>query len=177
MKVPLEIRTHADRHAGSNGASQAILDAACLTRCLLKYKSPSNVPQALKDYQDDRLPATARIVMANRGNGPDHVMQVAYERAPNGFKHINDVIPQAELEAIGSGYKAIAGFEIDKVNALGEQSEGMAEKLGLRSPKAWTKDVGSPPAPNGKQPNAMNGSAKGAPGTAAGLNGSLLADP
>lgn len=71
--------------------------------------------------------------MANRGNGPDHVLQIAYERAPEGFKHINDIIPQKELEGIGLAYKAIAGFEVDKVNDLALKSEGTAETLGLTS--------------------------------------------
>ncbi|PIA96286.1 hypothetical protein CB0940_10739 [Cercospora beticola] len=125
---------------GSNGASQAILDAASLTSHLLSWRSGkiADIPAALKAYQDERLPITAKIIMANRGNGPDHVMQVAYERAPDGFKHINDIIPQDELEGIGLAYKAIAGFEIEKVNEAAVQTEGTAEKLGLTPPKAWT---------------------------------------
>ncbi|EGP86545.1 unnamed protein product [Zymoseptoria tritici ST99CH_1A5] len=120
---------------GSNGASQAILDAACLTQCLLKWQSGeiASIPAALQAYQDERLPVTAKIVMANRGNGPDHVLQIAHERAPEGFKHVNDIIPQKELEDIGLAYKAIAGFEVDKVNALASQSEGTAERLGLNN--------------------------------------------
>ena len=78
--------------------------------------------------------------MANRGNGPDQVLQVAYERAPDGFKHINDIIPQQELEDIGSAYKTVAGFQMDSVNVMAEKSVGTAEKLGLKSPKAWTVD-------------------------------------
>lgn len=124
---------------GSNGASQAILDAACLTRSLLKCSSSAAIPVALKEYQDERLSITAKIVMANRGNGPDHVMELAHQRAPNGFKDINDIIPQDELDNIGLAYKAIAGFEVDKVNELATKSEGTAEKLGLPSPKAWTE--------------------------------------
>ena len=120
---------------GSNGASQAILDAECLTSMLLSY--PLDIPAALKAYQDIRLPLTAKIVMANRGNGPDHVMQVTYERAPNGFAHINDVIDQDELEEIGRAYKAIAGFEIHRVNTKAKETEGTAERLQLSSPKAW----------------------------------------
>lgn len=119
---------------GSNGASQAILDSASLTKHLLKWGTNAT---ALKAYQDEGLPATAKIVQANRGNGPDHVLQIAYERAPDGFKHINDVIPQAELEGIGSAYKMIAGFEVEKVNELAKESEGTAERLGLRSPRGW----------------------------------------
>ncbi|KAK5080880.1 hypothetical protein LTR05_008196 [Lithohypha guttulata] len=126
---------------GSNGASQAILDAASLTKCLLTCTSLADIPGALHQYQNDRLPVTAKIVMANRGNGPDHVMQLAYERAPDGFKHINDIIPQQELESIGLAYKAIAGFEVEKVNDLAKRSEGTAEKLGLQSPQAWTLDT------------------------------------
>lgn len=124
---------------GSNGASQAILDSACLAKFLDQCKSSADIPAALKRYQDERLPITAKIVMANRANGPDHVMQVAYERAPNGFKHINDIIPQEELEGIGLAYKAIAGFEVEKVNDLAKKSEGTAEKHGLQSPKAWVQ--------------------------------------
>ncbi|KAI5364269.1 putative FAD-binding domain, FAD/NAD(P)-binding domain superfamily [Septoria linicola] len=137
---------------GSNGASQAILDAASLTRHLLALRAGQlpDVPAALQAYQDERLPVTAKIVIANRGNGPDHVMQVAYERAPDGFKHINDIIPQDELEGIGSAYKKIAGFEIDKVNEAAIQTEGVAEKLGLHSPKAWTSDAVLTNGANGK---------------------------
>lgn len=123
---------------GSNGASQAILDAACLTRCLLACKSLTDIPAGLKEYQDERLSVTAKIVMANRGNGPDHVMELTHQRAPEGFKHINDIIPQDELDGIGLAYKAIAGFEVDKVNDLAAKSEGTAEKRGLTSPEAWT---------------------------------------
>lgn len=129
---------------GSNGASQAILDAACLTTCLLKWQTGdiATIPAALQAYQTERLPVTAKIVMANRGNGPDHVLQIAHERAPNGFKHINDIIPQKELEDIGLAYKAIAGFEVERVNDLATKSEGTAEKLGLTSMKKATNGSG-----------------------------------
>ena len=64
-------------------------------------------------------------------------MQLAHERAPDGFAHINDVIDQDELEDIGKAYKAIAGFEIDRVNAKAKETAGTAERLGLNSPKPW----------------------------------------
>ena len=75
--------------------------------------------------------------MANRANGPDHVMQVAHERAPEGFKNIHDVIPKEELEGIGSGYRKLVGTEMEKVNEAAKKSEGTAERLGLKPPKAW----------------------------------------
>ena len=43
-------------------------------------------------------------------------MHLAETRAPQGFKHIHDVISQAELEAISSRYKQLAGFSRDQVN-------------------------------------------------------------
>jgi len=93
---------------GSNGASQAILDAACLTRMLLSHPDPA---AAFAAYDEERRPKTSAIVLANRNNGPEQVMQIAEERAPQGFTNISDVIPNSELEAIAQRYKQIAGFD------------------------------------------------------------------
>lgn len=98
---------------GSNGASQAILDAECLVESLV---SESNEMKALATYESIRRPATAQIVFANRGNGPDQVMQIAEERAPDGFEDIEAVIPRAELESIAARYKQTAGFTREQVN-------------------------------------------------------------
>ena len=98
---------------GSNGASQAILDTESLGAALVEEPS---VAHALARYEAERREATGKIILANRGNGPDQVMQLAQERAPNGFKHVNDVIPQAELEAISARYKQTAGFAKAQVN-------------------------------------------------------------
>ena len=98
---------------GSNGASQAILDAEELARQLDGHES---VESALQAYDDIRRPATAAIVLANRRGGPDRVLQLTEERAPNGFRHIEDVIPRAELEAIALSYKQTAGFDRETVN-------------------------------------------------------------
>lgn len=96
---------------GSNGASQAVLDAACLTRCLTA--AGADVVSGLRAYEAERLPATAAIVRANRGNGPEQVMQLAHERAPDGFADVDEVIPLAEREAIAAQYKQVAGFAKD----------------------------------------------------------------
>jgi hypothetical protein len=44
------------------------------------------------------------------------VLQLAEERAPEGFRDIGDVIPVWELEEIASRYKQTAGFDRDTVN-------------------------------------------------------------
>ena len=92
---------------GSNGASQAILDAAAVATALVEHPEPT---VALRAYESVRRPATARIVLANRQHGPERVLDLAEERAPGGFTHVNDVFAEGELEGISAQYKQIAGF-------------------------------------------------------------------
>lgn len=117
---------------GSNGATQAILDAVALSEAL---QSNSNVVEALKKYQDLRLPPTAKICIANRGNGPDHVLELAHQKCPDGFENIDDVISKEEVESVGRAYKMLAGFDIETVNKKAKESEGVAKKRGLKSPQ------------------------------------------
>ncbi len=101
---------------GSNGASQGILDARVLTRELLRHGVGA---AALEAYEAERRPATARIVLANRGNGPEQVMQMVQERAPEGFGRIEDVLSAVELEGAAAGYKRLAGFDVGELNGRG----------------------------------------------------------
>jgi len=101
---------------GSNGATQAILDARALAD-EIAGSTAAGLPAALERYEADRLPKTANIVRANRAQGPDHVLQVFEERAPEGFANVHDVASQAELEEIAAGYKKIVGLDIETVNA------------------------------------------------------------
>jgi 2-polyprenyl-6-methoxyphenol hydroxylase-like FAD-dependent oxidoreductase len=98
---------------GSNGASQAILDAESLAD---KLAATDDVVAALQAYDDERRPATASIVLMNRADGPEQVMQLAEERAPDGFADVHDIIPRQELEDIAARYKQIAGFSVEQVN-------------------------------------------------------------
>jgi 2-polyprenyl-6-methoxyphenol hydroxylase-like FAD-dependent oxidoreductase len=90
----------------SNGASQAILDAETLAAALAETDDPV---AALHRYESVRLPATARIIEMNRQQGPDVILDIVRERAPQGFERIDDIVPLAELEAIVGRYKAAAG--------------------------------------------------------------------
>jgi 2-polyprenyl-6-methoxyphenol hydroxylase-like FAD-dependent oxidoreductase len=98
---------------GSNGASQAILDAEALANSLQAHPPED----ALLEYEEARRPPTSKIVLLNRQNGPEQVMQIAEERAPHGFNHVHDVISQAELEEIAARYKQTARFAVSQVNA------------------------------------------------------------
>lgn len=99
---------------GSNGASQAILDA----RALADHLTDANDPQAaLQAYEAERLPATKAIVLANRKGGPEGVIDLVEERAPGGFSNINDVATPEELRAHVGDYQHIAGYSQAQVNS------------------------------------------------------------
>jgi 2-polyprenyl-6-methoxyphenol hydroxylase-like FAD-dependent oxidoreductase len=100
---------------GSNGASQAILDAAALAASLTENSDPV---VALRAYAAERMEKTARIVLSNRGQGPEIVMQMVEDRAPGGFRNLSDVISREELEEMANRYKAVAGFDRDRLNSL-----------------------------------------------------------
>lgn len=82
---------------GSNGASQAILDARCLADWLAKAEHPM---QALWRYERERLPKTAAIVRANRDGGPEQVIDEVEKLAPEGFKNVNDVLSHSKRAAV-----------------------------------------------------------------------------
>src|SRR3954468_4147218 len=99
---------------GSNGASQAILDARCLADRLASAESPM---AALSAYEAERLPTTAEIVRSNRKGGPEGVIDAVEALAPEGFADIEAVLPYAEREAIVRGYAQKAGFAKEQVKA------------------------------------------------------------
>ncbi|MCG7505592.1 flavin-dependent oxidoreductase [Mesorhizobium retamae] len=98
---------------GSNGASQAVLDATCLARHL---SSVASVQDALSAYDVERRTATSEIVLANRKGGPEGVIDMIEKRAPDGFDDIERVASYEERKAIVRGYATMAGFSRDQVN-------------------------------------------------------------
>jgi 5-methylphenazine-1-carboxylate 1-monooxygenase len=99
---------------GSNGASQAILDARALADRLVSAEHPAH---ALWAYEQERLPPTAQIVRMNRTGGPEGVIDAVEARAPDGFSNIDAVLSYEERKAIVRGYAATAGFAREQVNA------------------------------------------------------------
>jgi 2-polyprenyl-6-methoxyphenol hydroxylase-like FAD-dependent oxidoreductase len=98
---------------GSNGSSQAIIDGRVLAYGL----ATRPIDDALAFYEGERLPKTRELQRVNRAMGPERVMQLARERAPEGFDDIEQVIPRSELEEIASNYKRVAGFEPSVLNS------------------------------------------------------------
>lgn len=92
---------------GSNGASQAIIDARVLADALTRAEHPM---QALAEYDAERLPKTAEIVRANREGGPEGVIDAVERLAPAGFDDVERVMSHADREAIVRGYAKNAGY-------------------------------------------------------------------
>ena len=99
---------------GSNGASQAIVDARVMGAKFLDYGVTA---EALQAFQDELIEPMSALVLRNRGNGPVGILGLVDERCGGVFEDIDDVIPRAEVESFMANYKAAAGFAIDELNA------------------------------------------------------------
>lgn len=105
---------HPTYPVGSNGASQAILDARTLGAKLLEHGLSA---QALTAYEHAVRPVVNKVVLANRGSGPDAIMQVVEDRCGGVFERIEDVISRRELADHAEKYKKLAGLNIEALNA------------------------------------------------------------
>ncbi len=99
---------------GSNGASQAIVDARVLGAALLEHGVG---PDALRPTTASCAPTISALVLRNRGAGPFGLLNLLDERCGGVFDDIEQVIPAAEREAFMARYKAAAGFAIETLNA------------------------------------------------------------
>ena len=99
---------------GSNGASQAIVDARLVGSMFLNHGINS---KALEAFEAIVRPQMSKVVMANRsGGGPDGVMQMVEDRCGGSFVNIEEVISHEELANHAASYKKMAGFAITELN-------------------------------------------------------------
>lgn len=99
---------------GSNGASQAIIDARTLAYSL---GTVADLDAALASYEDARRPLTGSVIESNRSLLAVKAMELAEERAPGGFERPEDVFAPGELEEISREFKRVAGFDPEELNA------------------------------------------------------------
>ena len=100
---------------GSNGASQAIVDARVLGAAhagARRGRRPRCRPTTSKLCAD-----ISALVLRNRGAGPFGLLGLVDERCGGVFDNIDEVIPAAERDAFMARYKAAAGFAIETLNA------------------------------------------------------------
>ena len=104
---------HPMQPVGAQAGSQAVVDGRVLAASLLSHSDPV---EALTHYQDRRVAAMNDMIIRNRSLGLETVLQIAAERAPNGFADISDVLSREELESTAAGFKKAAGFDVETVN-------------------------------------------------------------
>jgi 5-methylphenazine-1-carboxylate 1-monooxygenase len=54
------------------------------------------------------------VVASNRVGGPERVIDLIANRAPDGFAQIEDIATEAELAGIVRGYAQLAGFSVQR---------------------------------------------------------------
>ena len=104
---------HAMYPTGSNGGSQAIVDARILGAAMVEH---GVTRQALAAFDDRLCEPISRLVLRNRGAGPFGLLNIVDERCGGTFDNIDDVIPPRERAEFMAGYKAAAGFAIETLN-------------------------------------------------------------
>lgn len=104
---------HAMYPTGSNGASQAIVDARVIGAAILSH---GVTPEALTSYDDQLCAKVSELVLRNRSAGPFGLLNILNERCGGVFDDIETVFPQEERNAFMGKYKAAAGFAMDVLN-------------------------------------------------------------
>jgi 2-polyprenyl-6-methoxyphenol hydroxylase-like FAD-dependent oxidoreductase len=99
---------------GSNGASQAIVDARVLGATMLEH---GVTREALRAYDAKLCPEISPLILRNRGAGPFGLLNLLDDRCGGVFDKIDDVIPKAERDEFMHRYKVAAGFAAEKLNA------------------------------------------------------------
>ncbi|MGC1505262.1 MAG: flavin-dependent oxidoreductase [Sulfitobacter sp.] len=105
---------HAMYPTGSNGASQAIVDARVIGAQMLIHGVS---PAALAAYDEQLCSPISALVLRNRGAGPFGMLNLIDERCGGVFEDIEAVLPVTERMEFMANYKAAAGFAINSLNA------------------------------------------------------------
>jgi 2-polyprenyl-6-methoxyphenol hydroxylase-like FAD-dependent oxidoreductase len=107
---------HAMYPFGSNGASQAILDARVLA---WQLATQPDIDAALAAYQAERLPVASAVQLANRRQANDVMAKVSAMVRQDAHAGA-----QAELKEVEARYKRLAGFDAETLNARASWSVG-----------------------------------------------------
>ncbi|MGH1575808.1 flavin-dependent oxidoreductase [Planktotalea sp.] len=99
---------------GSNGASQAIVDARVLASKFLQHGLSAT---ALRAFDTQLCGPISELVLRNRGAGPFGMLNTLDERCGGVFDDIETVFPAKERLAFMKSYKSAAGFALETLNA------------------------------------------------------------
>ena len=98
---------------GSNGASQAIVDARELGAAFIRHGLNE---KALEAYDEKLCDDISAVVLRNRGAGPFGILNILDDRCDGIFDDIEDVIPREEIDQYMAAYKRSAGFAMESLN-------------------------------------------------------------
>ena len=111
---------HAMYPRGGNGTCQTLVDARVITEKLTSIADPA---EALRAFQDERIGIVNRIVLANRGDGPEVVRRIVEERTGGArFDDIEEVLPFEEADSIFQEYHRLAGMQRPNQAAVGRST-------------------------------------------------------
>ena len=99
---------------GSNGGSQAIVDARVLGAAMLEHGVTET---ALAAFDAKLCGPISQLILRNRGAGPFGLLNMVDERCGGTFDNIDDVIPPEERAQFMAAYHAAAGFAKETLNA------------------------------------------------------------
>ena len=99
---------------GSNGASQAIIDARVLGRIMTQQGVTA---ASLAAFDAELCAPIGAVAMRNRGAGPFGLLNMVDERCGGQFDDIDAVIPAEERAAFMLAYQKAAGFAKEQLNA------------------------------------------------------------
>ena len=104
---------HAMYPTGSNGASQAIIDARILGA---KFLELGVNPDALAAYNAELRDPISALVLRNRDAGPFGLLNMVNDRCGGDFDNIDNVVSEKERNDFMAKYKSAAGFARDALN-------------------------------------------------------------
>jgi 2-polyprenyl-6-methoxyphenol hydroxylase-like FAD-dependent oxidoreductase len=119
---------HAMYPTGSNGGSQAIVDARMLGAAMVEH---GVTQEALAAFDARLCGPISQLILRNRGAGPFGLLNMVDERCGGSFAHIDDVIPATERAAFMAGYQAAAGFAVEQLNKAEQTIASGARARGI----------------------------------------------
>lgn len=105
---------HSMYPVGSNGASQAIIDARVMCRKFIEFGLNA---LALEEYNRTLCDPISSLVLINRGAGPAGLLNIVDERCGGDFDDIEEIVTEIERKNFMEKFKVAAGFARDKLNA------------------------------------------------------------
>ncbi len=121
---------HAMYPTGSNGASQAIIDARVLGAAMVQH---GVTREALAAFDRKMCGPISELVLRNRGAGPFGLLNLVDERCGGQFDDIDAVVPAAERDGVHGPVQGRGGLCDRAAQRGGADDCGRGRRRGSRS--------------------------------------------